>query len=220
MKAFVTATGTEIGKTYVTCGLLRQLRLHGRETLALKPVLSGYDPAVAGSDSALLLQAQGRDPTPEAIAAISPWRFAAPLSPDMAAALEGRAIDYASVAGFCRAAVERAESLLIEGIGGVMVPLDGRHTVLDLMADLALPVVLVAGSYLGTLSHTLSALAVLRLRGVRGLVALSPTPGSTVDLAATARSIETHGSVPVVVLQRTAPPAHDAAFARIVRELG
>jgi dethiobiotin synthetase len=80
MRAFITATGTEIGKTHVTCELLRRLRSQGEPTLALKPVVTGFDPASpAGSDPVRLLEAQGLEPTPDAIAAISPWRFAAPL---------------------------------------------------------------------------------------------------------------------------------------------
>ena len=89
---------------------------------------------------------------------MSPWRFAAPLAPDMAAAREGRALDFDRPDRVCRHAIDaRTDVLLIEGIGGIMVPLDERHTVLDWMVALRLPVLLVAGSYLGTISHTLTA---------------------------------------------------------------
>ena len=199
MRAFITATGTEIGKTHVTCELLRRLRSQGEPTLALKPVVTGFDPASpAGSDPVRLLEAQGLEPTPDAIAAISPWRFAAPLSPDWAASLEQRSIDYAELLAFCRGHLRNAASVFIEGIGGVMVPLDETHTVLDLMAELGLPVVLVTGTYLGTLSHTLSALAVLRSRGLRCLVAVNDSPGDTPDPDRTAETIARHGRVPAV----------------------
>src|SRR5437588_345204 len=89
---FVTATGTDIGKTFVARGLIRALRRQDRAVAALKPVLSGFEPAeAAGSDSGLLLSALGRPVTPEEIARISPWRFAAPLAPDMAAVAETHA---------------------------------------------------------------------------------------------------------------------------------
>ena len=79
---FVTATGTEIGKTLVTAALCHQLRGAGRPVRALKPVLSGYDPAtLAESDPGVLLASLGEAVTEDAVARITPWRFAAPLSP-------------------------------------------------------------------------------------------------------------------------------------------
>jgi dethiobiotin synthetase len=161
---FVTGTGTGIGKTFVTKHLIAELRALRRRVRALKPIASGFDDAhPEASDTAALLSALGEPLTRAAIDAASPWRFAAPLSPDMAAALEHRAIPFDDVVDFCRAP-SAADVTLIEGIGGVMVPLDREHTVLDLIAALEAPVVLVAGSYLGTLSHTLTAAAVLRER--------------------------------------------------------
>jgi dethiobiotin synthetase len=152
---FVTAAGTDIGKTFVACGLVRALQARGRKVAALKPIASGFVPTdPERSDSGRLLAALGRPVTTETIAQVSPWRFAAALSPDMAAAREGRTVDFAAVVGFCRDAVAtRDGALLIEGIGGVMTPLDARHTVLDWMAALDIPIVLVAGSYLGAISH-------------------------------------------------------------------
>lgn len=191
---FVTATGTGLGKTLVTGALARQAARAGRSVLALKPVASGFDWAeLAASDPGRLLAAQNLPVTRDAVEAICPWRFAAPLSPDMAAAREGRAIDFEALVGFCRARSEAADVVLIEGVGGVMVPLDGRHTVLDWMARLGVPALLVAGSYLGTLSHCLTAAAVLKSRGVplAGLV-LSESDGATVSLAETAATLRRH----------------------------
>jgi dethiobiotin synthetase len=161
---FVTGTGTGVGKTFVTKRLIAELRALRRSVRALKPVASGFDDSrPEASDTGELLHALGVPLTREAIDASSPWRFAAPLSPDMAAALEGRVVPFDDVVDFCRAP-SAADVTLIEGIGGVMVPLDGEHTVLDWIAAVEAPVVLVAGSYLGTLSHTLTAAAVLRER--------------------------------------------------------
>lgn len=155
---FITATGTDIGKTFVTSGLIRHGGLR-----AVKPVVSGFDPAdFAASDSALLLRAMGREVDLDAIAEISPWRFRAPLSPDIAASREGARLDFDRVVAFCRSQLP----CLIEGVGGVMVPLDERHTVLDWMSALGLPVILVAGTYLGTLSHILSAHDCIARRGL------------------------------------------------------
>lgn len=189
---FVTATGTGVGKTLVTAALLHQLRARGEQTLALKPVLSGWpDPSGAPSDVEILLRAQGLDPTLERIAAIAPWRFRAPLSPDMAAAREGRSLDFAELVTFTTDARKRhAGWLLVEGVGGVAVPLTERHTVLDWIAASGLPALLVAGSYLGTLSHTLTAAWALRERGVplAGLV-LCESPESPVPLAETRETL-------------------------------
>ena len=149
---FVTGTGTGIGKTFVTTGLIRHFRGCGQMVCALKPVVSGFDPQnPSESDPVRLLEALEREVTPAELERISPWRFRAPLSPDMAARVENRAIDFRRVADYCRAAIAGSGGvLLIEGIGGIMVPLDERHTVLDLMAALGLPLILVGGSYLGT----------------------------------------------------------------------
>ena len=182
---FITATGTDVGKTYVAASLIRLFRQMGRTVDAIKPVVSGFDPAAAAtSDPGILLEALGLPPTADEIQRISPWRFRAPLSPDLAARREGRAIDVDQVIAFCRSAVERrADLLLIEGVGGVMVPLDGQRTILDVMMALRLPLILVTGSYLGAISHTLTAVDSLFQRDMNLLaIIVSETAGSTVPL--------------------------------------
>jgi len=90
---FVTSTGTDVGKTFVTAGLIRYLRTSNQAVGALKPVVSGYDSSVVEtSDPAVLLGALGRPVSAQEIAAIAPWRFRAPLSPDLAASRENRGI--------------------------------------------------------------------------------------------------------------------------------
>ena len=200
---FVTATGTEIGKTLVAAALCHELRAAGRPVRALKPVLSGYDPAtLAESDPGVLLASLGEVVTEAAVAKITPWRFAAPLSPDMAAVREGRRLDLAEIVAFCRAA--EGDPLLVEGIGGAMVPLNDHHTVLDWIAELGAPALVVAGSYLGTISHTLTTLAAIRGRGIpiAGLV-ISESPESPVPPAETAETIARHADpLPIEILPR------------------
>jgi dethiobiotin synthetase len=177
---FVTATGTDIGKTFVTAGLIRYLRAHKWEVSALKPIVSGFNLVTAAlSDPGILLEALGEPIVPETLDRVSPWRFAAPLSPDMAAAHEGKAIDFAALVRLCSEAVAAHKgTLFIEGVGGVMVPLDGRHTVLDWIAELRLPLIVVTGSYLGTISHTLTALEVLAQRNLRVMALIvNESPG-------------------------------------------
>lgn len=189
---FVTSSGTEIGKTFVAASLCAQLRARGRGVAALKPVVSGWDAAAAAaSDPGILLAALGVPASAAAVEAISPWRFAAPLSPDMAARREGRRIDFDALVAFCRAAMTRAhDDLLIEGVGGVMAPVGERHTVRDWIAALGVPALLVVGSYLGTISHTLTALAALREAGIPiDAVVVVESPDQPVPVAETAAAI-------------------------------
>lgn len=166
---FVAGTGTDVGKTYVTAALLRALKAAGHAVDALKPVVSGFDPASPqGSDPAVLLRALGRPLTPETLAEMSPWRFGAPLAPDQAAALEGRALLADEVIALCQQRMTDAGDalLVIESAGGIMSPLDSATTMLDLAAALQAPVLLVTGAHLGAISHTLTAARVLADAGL------------------------------------------------------
>jgi dethiobiotin synthetase len=219
---FITGTGTGVGKTFVTAGLIGYFRGLGQPVAALKPLVSGFDLAApSGSDPAVLLEALGREVKPEALQRVSPWRFRAPLSPDMAARAEDRAIDLQAVVDFCRTAIAGNDgALLIEGIGGIMVPLDARHTVLDLMSLLNLPVVLVAGSYLGTLSHVLSAQDVI-LRHALDLRAIivSETEGAPVPLDATLATLANFAKAPLLGLRREVPAGQNDRVFQNLAEL-
>jgi len=203
---FVTSTGTDIGKTFVIRGMIQQLRARGRAVDVLKPVITGFDPRLAHvSDTGRLLSALGRALTPEHIAAMSPYRFREPVSPDLAARHEGTAIDFPALTAFCRTAIGRhKDALIVEGVGGIMAPLDERRTVLDWMVEVDLPLILVAGSYVGTLSHTLSALDVLDRNDLNvAAVVVSETEGSAVSLADTADTIRRFArTVDVLALPR------------------
>src|SRR5271157_4698973 len=91
---FITSTGTGIGKTYVTTALIAHARAMGLTVAATKPVISGFDKReIAASDTGAILAALGEAPTPENVEKISPWRFSAPLAPNMAARAEGKILD-------------------------------------------------------------------------------------------------------------------------------
>ena len=217
---FITGTGTDIGKTWLACALLRHWRGAGRRPAAIKPVLSGFDPLQPqASDAGALLAALGRDPSPAELDAIAPWRFAAPLSPDMAAAREGRRIDFDELVGFtCRVTSADFYPGLVEGVGGVMAPLDEAHTVRDWIAASGLPCILVAGSYLGSLSHTLTALAALAEVGA-GVTAIvvNESPDSTVALAATLETLSHHApGIPRVAILRASPQPGVARLAGLL----
>lgn len=190
---FVTSSGTGIGKTLITASLAHQLRQAGRTPRVLKPVISGFTPEdFDESDTAILLQSQKTAPTEDAVDRMSPFRFAAPLSPDMAAARENRSIDFGALVTFCREAATGPEDItLIEGVGGVMVPLTERETVLDWMIALGAPGLLVVGSYLGTISHTLTAARTLAAHDLDiSAIVISESEESPVPVAETAATIQ------------------------------
>ncbi|TXM92471.1 dethiobiotin synthase [Methylobacterium sp. WL116] len=208
---FIAGAGTEIGKTYVTAAIVRRLRADGRDVRALKPVASGVppmgDPDFSGSDTAQLLAAQGIAVTAAAVAACSPWRFAAPLAPDQAAALEGQAPVLEDIVTWCLERMEAATgTLIVEGVGGLMSPVTQEATGLGWLWSLACPAILISGSYLGAISHALTAYETCRAADIPVLAIVvnestgAPTPPETV-----AEAIARHAEVPVIVIARDAP---------------
>ena len=201
---FITATGPDVGRTLVVASLIRHFRQSGRAVDAIKPIVSGYAPAqAAASETGMLVSALGLPFTPESIDRISPWRFRAALSPDLAARQEGRSIDVDGVVAYCQSAIDRRRDiLLIDGIGGIMAPLDETRTILDVMMALRLPLILVTGSYPGTISHTLTALDSLFRRDINVLATIvSETPGSGTPLDEVVATIARFAA-PVIGLPR------------------
>jgi dethiobiotin synthetase len=203
---FITSTGTGIGKTLTTTSLCWQLRQQGKAVTALKPVISGYSPIDLDNDSAKILKSCGITPSAPAMETISPWRYNAALAPNMAAHKEGSSIDLDKLVDFCLEHTSlQSDVLLVEGVGGIMVPINDTHTVLDWMSALNWPLILVAGSYLGSISHTLTAVEVLKARGLHiHSVIVSESYQSTVDLADTASTLETFlpQTIPVLKMPR------------------
>jgi dethiobiotin synthetase len=159
---FVTATDTGVGKTEVACALLREARGRGLDAVPMKPAQSGV---VAGepSDAERLLEAaDGVEP----LSAVCPYSLAAPLAPAVAARLEGVEISFGRVVDGARALGERHDAVLVEGAGGLLVPLTERETYADLAVALALPVLIVARAGLGTVNHVALTVEALRRRGL------------------------------------------------------
>lgn len=172
---FVTGTDTGVGKTQVSAALLRLMVKRGHRPFAFKPFESGMASLDAPGDG-LALQHAGGGWQP--LETVSLFRFRAPLAPAMAARRERRTTSW-------RAMVSTFASFgggagVVEGAGGLRVPLDSRHDVIDAIAALKLPAVVVARSALGTINHTtltLEALAARRLR-VAAVVMVSSAAGS------------------------------------------
>ncbi|MCI3182108.1 dethiobiotin synthase [Caulobacter sp. CCUG 60055] len=221
----IAGAGTDIGKTYVAAGLIRALRRRGHAVEALKPVVSGIeDDQPQGSDPARLIAALGAPLTPESLARMSPFRYRAPLSPPLAAWLEGRVLRFEAVLACCR---ERAAGtsglLLIEMAGGVMSPLDDSRTGLDLLEALGAPVLLVSGAYLGAISHGLTALETLRGRGLSvAAMVVSESPGDNPPFEETVSAFRGFGGgVPVVAAPRRPEQDWDADdLARLLTPAG
>jgi dethiobiotin synthetase len=196
---FITSSGTGIGKTFVTTALCRQLQAQ-----AVKPIISGYDPNDAESDLALILGSCGLPASQ--VDAISPWRFAAPLAPNLAAAKEDKVIVFEKLVAFCKErALAAPDIFLVEGCGGVMAPITHQHTCLDWMAALGWPVILVVGSYLGSISHTLTALEALRARNICvQAIVISESENSSVSLYETAEGLASFipSAMPVITVPR------------------
>jgi len=170
---FVTGTDTGVGKTEVTVALLAGWRARGRDVAGMKPAQSGVRPGEP-SDADRIRAASGGGDGAELVC---PYSFAAPLAPAVAARLEGRAISFDHVLGCARELSRHHAALLVEGAGGLLVPLTSQQTYADLAWALGMPVLVVARAGLGTVNHTALTCETLRIRGleVRGVVLNRPT---------------------------------------------
>jgi len=169
----VTGTDTGVGKTFVACALARALRAGGRRVTVMKPVETGVTDA---PDDARRLQEAAADPA--TLDEICPYRLRAPLAPSVAARLEHVTIDLARLEALIRHRLEDADVLLVEGAGGLLVPIADSVTWADLAARLRLPLLVVAANRLGTINHCALTARVADGMGLRvvGFVLSSPAP--------------------------------------------
>jgi dethiobiotin synthetase len=202
---FVTGTGSEVGKTVVAAAIARTLAGEGRKVAVFKPAVTGLDEG-GEADHELLRRASRSE---QSDAEIVPYRYDPPASPHLAAALAGERIDPEVLRETARAAVEGADALVAEGIGGFLVPLAEDYLVRDLAVDLGLPLVVAANPGLGTINHTLLTVEAARAAGLEVLaVVLTPWPEQPTEVEASNReTIAALGSVPVLTL----PPLDLAA---------
>ena len=163
----ITGTDTNVGKTWISCLILRNLISNGHSVGAYKPVCSGANVAVTGeaewSDVNQLSDAINCD----TIELVCPQRFIAAVAPNVAAEMEGRTVDdELLVAGFHKWK-GRSERLLVEGAGGLCCPLSNNTTVADLAQNLKTPIVIVAANRLGVINHTLLSAEVAKQRSLK-----------------------------------------------------
>ncbi len=180
----VTGTDTGVGKTWVSCGVLRAARAAGLRVAARKPAETGCDADASGRlvgvDALALHAAAGAN---EPLEAVCPIRLPDPLAPSFAARRAGVTIDVRDVVASCRSRARDVELLLVEGAGGLLVPLAGRFTFADLARELEARLLLVVGARLGAINHALLSLEAASARGL-GVAGLVVNHFSTVrDLA-------------------------------------
>ncbi len=191
---FVTGTDTGVGKTIVTAGLALAFAARGHDVGVVKPVQSGAFASDPGGDAMLLKRWTG---TAEPVGEIVPYAFEAPLAPLVAAQLAGRVVDRDHLVEHVLAVASRHHVLLVEGAGGLIVPVGEDWTIADLALSLDLPLLIVARAGLGTVNHT--ALTVLAARSLGldpvGVILNGPHDEST---AQNATLIERFAETPVL----------------------
>lgn len=197
---FVTGTDTGVGKTVVACELLRRLRARGLDAGAMKPAETGVGPE-GPLDALALREASGSgDPLEQ----ICPQQLALPAAPAVAAEVEGRRVDLGAIRyAFAKLAARHAW-MVVEGAGGLLVPLSATVSMADLARDLGLPLIVVARARLGTINHTLLTLEAAAARGlaVAGVVvshaegALSPADASNLGALRAALGSGLVGEIP------------------------
>ena len=163
---FITGTDTGVGKTYVAVGLIRALKEMGLNVCPMKPVETGCRKRggkLLPSDTLKLLHTSG---TNETLDRINPYRFRHPLAPAVAAEIEGIPIKKKRIISAFKYLHNKYDITIVEGAGGVMVPLYKRYLSIDFIKDINTPVLIVSRPGLGTINHTLLTIDALRVRGV------------------------------------------------------
>jgi dethiobiotin synthetase len=157
---FMTGTDTGVGKTHVTALMLSELRRRGVKAAAFKPIACG---AGGRRDAEIYAELMNRE---QPLDALNPIYLRRPLAPSVVARLEGKRIDLRKVFASYKLLVARYDVVLIEGAGGLLVPIKHNYFVADLARDLGLPVLIVARLGLGTINHTLLTVRQARAMGL------------------------------------------------------
>lgn len=172
---FITGTDTGIGKTYVACQLIRQYAAQGYRVIGMKPVAAGcewVDGQWVNEDVHLLTEASN---VKAPLDLVNPYCFQAPVAPHIAAEQENVDIQLEVIVKAYQQLAELTDIVVVEGAGGLLVPLNAKHTIADLIAHLNIPVLFVVGMRLGCINHALLSMEVMQARGLT-LSAWVPNP--------------------------------------------
>jgi dethiobiotin synthetase len=197
---FVTGTDTAVGKTVLAAAIVAALRAQGRAVTALKPVITGLDePTPPGwpHDHELLARVAAQRPSD-----VAPLAYGPAVSPHLAARLSGRSLSGEEIEAAARQAARGAELLIVEGVGGLLVPLTDTYDARALARRLGMSLVIAARPGLGTINHTLLTLEAARTAGLDVVgVVLTPWPGEPGVIERSNReTIARAGEIPVAVL--------------------
>jgi len=152
MSYFITGTDTGVGKTLISCALLFILSSQGKRVAGFKPVSAGCDADGHNGDANALRVASGIPLTCEQV---NPYCFAPAIAPHLAARLSGVSIDLTRINASYREVSGQADEVIVEGVGGFLVPLNEHQNSADLARELDLPVIMVVGMRLGCINHAL-----------------------------------------------------------------
>lgn len=163
---FVTGTDTGIGKTYVACQMIRDYVAQGYRVVGMKPVAAGcelVDGEWVNEDVTLLTQASN---VKAPLHLVNPYCFRPPIAPHIAAEQAGVDIQMEVIQSAFEDLKQLADIVIVEGAGGLLVPLDPHHTIADLIACLNIPILFVVGMRLGCINHALLTMEVMQARSL------------------------------------------------------
>ncbi|MDF7798130.1 dethiobiotin synthase [Pontiellaceae bacterium B1224] len=196
---FVTGTDTDIGKTALSALLLAELHRRGTDAAPMKPAQTGCVGNVPDLDYSLSMAQM--EVTEENYVNMAPYTFEPACSPHLAAEMAGTEIELAEIVIAARTLASEYEFIIAEGAGGILVPLNHRETMLDLMQALKLPILLAARPGLGTINHTLLSIRALRSDGlnIAGIVFVASKPGEPSFIEEdNGNTIEHFGNIPIL----------------------
>ena len=195
---FITGTDTGIGKTLVGCGIAAALTAQGKRVGVLKPAETGCDrrDGALYPDDAMRLVGYAQSKLP--IETVCPYRFSPPVAPSVAAEQAGVTIQPERIIEMFHTIADQHDVTLVEGAGGLLVPLVGRYSFADLARDLGIPILVVVGSKLGALNHTLLTLHCIAARALplAGYILNHPTPATDDAITTNATTLANLTDVP------------------------
>jgi dethiobiotin synthetase len=214
---FITGTDTGVGKTVVAAAIIKALHAQGIHACGMKPIETGcarVGSTLYPSDGMLLKKVSMMD---EHIGFVTPYCFETPVAPSLASEMEGRAIHVSLIKEKFQALLERHPAVVVEGIGGILVPIKKDYFVLDLIRELDLPLVVVTRPSLGTINHTLLTVHYALGRGIAVsgvIINFSRPPESTVSENTNPLLLEQLCPVPVIGILPHLNNLEDEALAR------
>lgn len=187
MNYFVTGTDTGVGKTLISCALLHGFAAQGKRVVGMKPVAAGCDDDGHNED---VLQLRAAGNVAVGYGQINPYCFVPAIAPHLAAQRAGVIIRFSRIATSYHELAAQADVVIVEGAGGLLVPLNEQQDSADLAKELGLPVILVVGMRLGCLNHALLTAEVLAARGL----VLAGWVANVLDADGTTRRCEASGA--------------------------